>query len=119
MDSPFALISPAEERAQLRQYDQQYRHSVDTVNREATEAAATATKAVSRGALLGALYLVLGAVAAWFGGRMGAVDPTVTRMRAAWVSKRVARRDAQGDDGQRGRYPGLEQSDARDVGRIQ
>jgi hypothetical protein len=33
---------------------------------------------VSRAALIGALSLLLGAVAAWFGGRMGAVEPTVT-----------------------------------------
>ena len=31
-------------------------------------------------ALLGALALLLGGVAAWFGGRMGAVDPTVTEV---------------------------------------
>jgi hypothetical protein len=45
---------------------------------EATEAAATTTKAVSRGALIGPLSLLLGAVAAWFVGRIGAVDPTGT-----------------------------------------
>jgi hypothetical protein len=33
---------------------------------------------VSRAALIGALSLLLGGVAAWFGGRMGAVEPTVT-----------------------------------------
>jgi hypothetical protein len=65
-------------RAQVRQYEQQYRQGVEAAKREATEAAVTATKAVSRGALIGALSLLLGAVAAWFGGRMGAVDPTVT-----------------------------------------
>ena len=70
---------PVEEaRKQVQQYEQQYRQGLEATKREATEAAATATKAVSRGALIGALSLLLGAVAAWFGGRMGAVDPTVT-----------------------------------------
>jgi hypothetical protein len=49
----------------------------NAARREATEAAA-ATQAVSRGALIAALSLLLGAVAAWFGGRMGAVQPAVT-----------------------------------------
>ena len=71
-------ISVEEARNQVRQYEQQYRQSVEATRREATEAAAAATKAVSRGALIGALSLLLGAVAAWFGGRMGAVDPTIT-----------------------------------------
>jgi hypothetical protein len=70
---------PVEEaRKQVQQYEQQYRQGLEATKREATEAAAAATKAVSRGALIGALSLLLGAVAAWFGGRMGAVDPTVT-----------------------------------------
>jgi hypothetical protein len=65
-------------RKQVQQYEQQYRQGLEATKREATEAAATATKAVSRGALIGALSLLLGAAAAWFGGRMGAVDPTIT-----------------------------------------
>ncbi len=70
---------PVEEaRDQVRQYEQQYRQGVDATRREATETAGAATKAVSRTALIGALSLLLGAVAAWFGGRMGVVQPTVT-----------------------------------------
>lgn len=75
---------PIEEaRNQVRQYEQQYRQAVAAAKREATEAAATAAKAVSRGALIGAVSLLLGAVAAWFGGRMGAVDPTITAAMSA------------------------------------
>ena len=37
----------------------------------------TSATAVSRGALFGSIALLLGAVAAWLGGRMGAVDPTL------------------------------------------
>jgi len=66
-------------RAQVQQYEQQYRQTVETAKRQATEAAKVASSAVSSGSLLGALALMLGAVAAWFGGRMGAVDPTVTQ----------------------------------------
>jgi hypothetical protein len=65
-------------RAQVQQYEQQYRQSVDQARQRATEAADAASSAVSTGALLAALGLILGAVAAWFGGRMGAVEPTIT-----------------------------------------
>jgi hypothetical protein len=40
--------------------------------------AGTATTALSGGALLSTLALILGAFAAWFGGRAGYVEPTVT-----------------------------------------
>ena len=46
------------------------------------EVADTAATAVSRGALFGSLALLLGAVAGWFGGRMGAVEPTITARMA-------------------------------------
>ena len=75
-------ISVDEARSQVGQYEQQYRQSVDAAKRETTEAAAVAAKAVSRGALFAALALVLGGVAAWFGGRLGAVEPTVTGFTA-------------------------------------
>lgn len=70
---------PVEEaRTRIAGYEKQYRDTVDTAKRKALEAADTAAKAVSRGALLGSLALLLGALASWFGGRLGAVDPTVT-----------------------------------------
>jgi hypothetical protein len=70
---------PIEEaRAQVGRYEQQYRQIVDQAKQQATAAAQTAATAVSRGAMLGAIALVLGAIAAWLGGRMGAVDPTIT-----------------------------------------
>jgi hypothetical protein len=65
-------------RAQIARYEQQYRQAVDQAKQQATEAAQAATTAVSRGALFGSIALILGAIAAWFGGRMGAVDPTIT-----------------------------------------
>ena len=70
---------PVEEaRNRVAGYEKQYRDTVDTAKRQAVQAADTAAKAVSRGALLGSLALLLGALASWFGGRFGAVDPTVT-----------------------------------------
>ena len=74
-------------RAQVKEYEQQYRQGVDAAKRQATEAAAVAAKTVSRGALFGAVALLLGAAAGWFGGRMGAVDPTVTGFGALLTAR--------------------------------
>jgi hypothetical protein len=65
-------------RTQVQQYEQQYRQAVETTQRQAAEAADVAASAVATGALFGAIALILGAIAAWFGGRMGAVEPTWT-----------------------------------------
>jgi hypothetical protein len=61
-------------RAQVDQYGQQ----VEQAKQQATEAADTAASAVSTGAIFGFIALVLGAVASWFGGRSGTVEPTIT-----------------------------------------
>jgi hypothetical protein len=45
---------------------------------KAAAAADAAAKAASRAALFSVLALALGALAGWFGGRAGAVDPTLT-----------------------------------------
>jgi hypothetical protein len=63
-------------RTQVAQYEQQYRQVVDQAKRQATAAADATATAVSRGALFGAIALLFGALAAWFGGRMGALDPS-------------------------------------------
>jgi hypothetical protein len=65
-------------REQVAGYERQYRQTVDEARRQATEAADAAARVVSRGALFGFFALALGAVAAWFGGRAGAVYPTLT-----------------------------------------
>ena len=70
---------PIEEaRTQVAGYEQQYRQAVEQARQQATAAADTAARVVSRGALFGFFALALGAVAAWFGGRAGAVYPTLT-----------------------------------------
>jgi hypothetical protein len=68
-------ISVEQARTQIGQYEQQYRQAVDEAKRQATAAAEVTRTAVSRGALFGAVALLLGALAAWFGGRMGALSP--------------------------------------------
>jgi hypothetical protein len=71
-------ISIEDARTQVQQYEQQYREGVDQAKQKAAEAADLAAKAASRGALFGSIALLLGAIAGWFGGRAGAVDPTIT-----------------------------------------
>jgi len=65
-------------RTDVQTYEQQYRERVDEVKQQATKTADAAANGVSRGALFGAIALVLGAIAAWFGGRSGTVEPTLT-----------------------------------------
>jgi hypothetical protein len=76
-------------RTQIAQYEQQYREAVQSAKQQATAAAENATKVVSRGALLGAIALILGAIAGWFGGRMGAVDPTITSAALMSTERRL------------------------------
>ena len=70
-----------EARNQVASYEQQYRQAADQARQQATMAANAAAKVVSRGALFGFFALALGALAAWFGGRAGAVYPTLTDLR--------------------------------------
>jgi hypothetical protein len=65
-------------RAQVEQYESQFRQAANEARQQAAQAAEVAAKTVSRGALLGAISLILGAIAAWFGGQLGAVEPTIT-----------------------------------------
>jgi pyruvate/2-oxoglutarate dehydrogenase complex dihydrolipoamide acyltransferase (E2) component len=74
-------ISVEDARKQVQQYEQQYRQSVDQAKEQAKQAADTAAKTVSRAAWSGFVSLLLGAIAAWFGGRMGAVGRPLTGNR--------------------------------------
>jgi hypothetical protein len=56
-------------------FEKQYKQTVDQAKRAATEAAHTAASAISTGALVAFVALVLGAIAGWFGGRSGVVYP--------------------------------------------
>lgn len=48
-----------------------YNDNVAAAQAQALEAAQTATEAVSAGAILGFIALLIGAIAAWFGGLFG------------------------------------------------
>lgn len=58
-------------RTQIEQYEKTYRENIASAKQQAIDAAQVSTAAVSAGAILGFLALVLGAVAAWFGGVYG------------------------------------------------
>lgn len=75
-------------RKQVQQYEGQYRQAADQAKQQAAQAADAAAKVVSRGALFGAISLLLGALAAWFGGRMGAVHPTMTDAALRMIQRR-------------------------------
>jgi hypothetical protein len=85
-------VSIEQARTQIQQYEQQYRQTVEDAKQKATEAADVSAKAISRGALLASIALLLGAIAGWFGGRAGAVDPTITSgyLRRTAVGRRPA-----------------------------
>ena len=68
-------------KAQVVQYQQQYKETVAKAKEQAKQVADATAKTVSRGALFGALALLLGALAAFFGGQAGAVAPTLTSSR--------------------------------------
>jgi hypothetical protein len=74
-------ISVEDARTQVQQYAQQYRQAADHAKQQVTQAADAAAKTVSRAALFGAISLLLGGLAGWFGGRMGAVESTLTAGR--------------------------------------
>lgn len=71
-------IPVAEARIEVEGYVAQYQQTVATAQEGAVEIADTASDTVASTALLGALALLLGAIAAWFGGRAGSVKPTDT-----------------------------------------
>ena len=80
-------ISIEQARQQVTQYEQQYQQGVEDAGEQVTEVADTAADVVATTALLGAFALLLGAVAGWFGGRFGAVEPTITQLRG-WTGGR-------------------------------
>lgn len=67
-----ANISPDEARTRIGQAEQQYRQTVQQARDTATRAAETARKGAATAGLMGFAAFALGALAAWFGGGMGA-----------------------------------------------
>lgn len=66
-----ANISPDEARNRLNQAQQQYQQTVDQAKQKAAQAAEAARKGVASAGIYGFIALVLGAIAAWFGGGVG------------------------------------------------
>jgi hypothetical protein len=75
-------ISADQAKAQIAQYQQQYKDMMAKTKQQAKEAADATAKAVSRGALFGALALLLGALASFFASQAGAVVACPTLDRA-------------------------------------
>lgn len=71
-------IAPDQARAQIAQYESRYREAVEQAKQQATAAAERTRETVAQGSFWGAFALLLGALAAWFGGRTGVVDPTMS-----------------------------------------
>jgi len=61
-------------RTQVEGYEKTYRENMAAAKQQAVDAAQAATAAVSAGAILGFIALVLGAIASWFGGVTGTKD---------------------------------------------
>ncbi|CAA9511669.1 MAG: hypothetical protein AVDCRST_MAG31-931 [uncultured Sphingomonas sp.] len=77
-------------RVEVARTEQRVGAGATQVRETATRAADTATTAASTAALVSAISLLLGALAAWFGGRKGAVQPTVTRAAGTSVGSSSA-----------------------------
>jgi hypothetical protein len=67
-----ANISPDEARTRLDRVEQQYRQTVEQAKQKATQAAEVARKSAAQAGIFGFIALAIGAIAAWFGGGIGA-----------------------------------------------
>ena len=67
-----ANISPDEARTRLQQTQQQAQQAADQVKQKAQQAAEATRKGLASAGIFGFIALALGAVAAWFGGGVGA-----------------------------------------------
>lgn len=67
-----ANVSPDEARTRLQQAETQARQAADQVKQKAQQAAEATRKGLASAGILGFVALALGALAAWFGGGIGA-----------------------------------------------
>lgn len=65
-------------RTQVEGYQKQYQETMQTAQQQAVAAADAAASAASTGAIAAFFALLLGAAAAWFGGRIGIAAPILT-----------------------------------------
>jgi len=82
-------ISIDQARTQIQDYEQQYRQALESARRQAVEAAEATAEVAGTASLFAALTLIVGAIAAWIGGWVGAVQPALTRR---WAFARETRR---------------------------
>nr|WP_042674503.1 hypothetical protein [Methylobacterium sp. B34] len=80
-------ITPDQAKAQIDDYQKQYEQAVASAKQKAEAAAVTAKSAATQGAFYAALALILGALAAYVGGRMGAPKPAT--LLGAYETRRV------------------------------
>ncbi len=80
-------ITPDQAKAQIDDYQKQYEQAVASAKQKAEAAAVTAKSAATQGAFYAALALILGALAAYVGGRMGAPKPAT--LLGAYATRRV------------------------------
>ena len=80
-------IAPDQAKAQIDDYQKQYEQAVATAKQKAEAAALSAKSAATQGAFYAALALILGAAAAFFGGRLGAPKPAP--LRGAYDARRI------------------------------
>ncbi|WP_429274107.1 MULTISPECIES: PhnA-like protein [Methylobacterium] len=74
-------------RQQIQDYEKQYDQAVASAKQKAEAAAVTAKSAATQGAFYAALALILGALAAYVGGRLGAPKPAT--LLGAYETRRV------------------------------
>ena len=80
-----AALAPAQNipvdqaKTQVADYEAQYKQSIQMAKQKAIEAAQSASKALSTGAIVAFVALLIGAIAAWFGGVAGTVRAGMRR----------------------------------------
>lgn len=74
-------------RQQVQDYERQYEQAVATAKQKAEAAAVTAKSAATQGAFYAAIALLLGALASYFGGRLGA--PKAAAPVGAYDARRI------------------------------
>ena len=67
-------------RGQVATYEQQYRQAAEQAKQAASRAAEVASRSVFWTMMIGVVALLLGAAAAWWGGRESVVSPTLTHL---------------------------------------
>lgn len=81
-----ANISPEEARNRVNQAEQQYRQTVEQAKLQARRAIDVARRNASRAGIFGFIALVLGAIAAWFGGGIGTPRSLLGLKTNVWPS---------------------------------